>query len=104
MVKQAEKIVKKSPLLPIYGLIIGLGLAVAAWLLVQVLEKWKPAQPLYAAAATLSNQTFGKLMIAFAIWLVLIGIAYLVVAVMTGRDPYQAEKLPPRRTQPKGRK
>lgn len=108
MVKEAEKIVKRSPLLPIYGLIIGVGLGIVAWLLKEIILS--PTTPVFlrpirdAVAALGSRQGLGEFVVAFGIWVILIGIAYFIVALMTGKDPHMPDKLPPRRSEPKGRR
>ncbi|GEM_PF-983302 len=107
MVKQAEKRRQRSPLLPIFGLILAVGLFVLAYIaedpLVSVVNQVaKQSITLPPPAAQLTPKfvmpSLGRLGVAFAIWLILLALAYTFVAVIGGRDPESAKgmQLPPR--------
>ncbi|HRE46150.1 MAG TPA: hypothetical protein PLD47_00360 [Aggregatilineales bacterium] len=94
MVKQAEKQVKKNPLLPIFALILAGGLFFFALLIANGLvqgEIGKIAQLMTFKASP--NRWTATIGIAFGIWLVFIAIAYFVVAVAAGRDPDDSPKI-----------
>jgi hypothetical protein len=97
MVKKAERVVKRSPLRAVFGVVIALGLAVAAWFIAQAVI---PAVPQIASLARGSERTQLILngAIAFMIWLPLFALANLLVAVIAGKDPddLRAKPLPPR--------
>jgi len=120
MVKRAEVIRKRNPLLPVFGIIIAVGLFIVAMslvpLTVNVLNKVSPGfrvsgvdfsiapDPAVAGSPLkLTMASSGRLGVAFAIWLFLLAIAYALVAVLAGKDPDTAKgiKLPPRDKRPK---
>ena len=96
MVKQAVKLQKRNPLLPIFGLIIAIGLGVVAYLLMRPVIRLVPNLG-GAIAGMGSRSNWGEIAVAFTLWVLMSAFAYFVVAVLTGRDPQMAEKLPPRR-------
>lgn len=108
MVKQAEKIKKRNPLVPVFGLIIAIGLAVAAWFITDLLIDKVPA--LTSAFRSISGQrsTLGQLALAGVIWLAMLAIAFFVVAMLVGKDPSDKAKkdigLPPRQVKKRVRK
>lgn len=119
MVKQAEKIRKRNPLLPVFGLIVAIGLFVIAFSLVEpirvfVAQKYPDsgfAQSLgtpkeFQLTPTFKLPSLPRLGVAFAIWLILLAIAYTLVAVLAGRDPNSAKniQLPPRTKEEKNRR
>ncbi len=119
MVKQAEKIRQRNPLLPIFGLIIAIGLFVVAMYLVKpisgVITKVSgngdfvsalgtPIEPVLSPKFRLPSTA--SLGVAFAIWLILLALTYTLVAVLAGRDPNSAKniQLPPRTKEEKNRR
>jgi hypothetical protein len=95
MVKQAEKIRKRNPFLPVIGLLIGGGLAVVAALLIEPLLTLLP-ELRTALLSTGSNYNYMRFAIGGVLWLVLCGIAYFLVAVLAGNDPSSAKNMPMR--------
>jgi hypothetical protein len=111
MVKQAEKDTRKNPLLPIYGLIIAVGLFSAALLITLLVtdsELSSTSAGLRAVYAKSgmgvpaltqavnglgTNRLAGVAGIAFAMWLVMLAIAYAGVAILAGRDPQRPKKM-----------
>jgi hypothetical protein len=90
MVKKAEKIRKRSPLLPVFGLIIAVGLFAIAYVLsTEVVVKMPQVRNVVASNLPLARWAF-----AFAIWLVFLGVAYFVVALAAGKDPDAARDMP----------
>jgi hypothetical protein len=102
MVKQAERQVKRSPLLPIFGLIIAIGLGVVAWfgsdLLIQAVPQLKSN---FGGVGQQAN--VGHIAIAIGLWLAMLALAFFLVALLTGKDPESAKgmKLPPREVKKK---
>jgi hypothetical protein len=102
MVRQAEKHETKNPLLPVFGLIIAIGLGVAAWfgsdLLIQAVPQLKSN-----FGGVGQQATIGHVAIAIGLWLALLALAFFLVALLTGKDPESAKgmKLPPREVKKK---
>lgn len=99
MVKLAERRVKRSPLVPVFGLIIAIGLAAIAILIVtMVIDSGSVQQLLIFKDPAAPNRTVAILGLAFVLWLAMLGIAYLLVALLSGKDPDDARRLelPPR--------
>ena len=118
MVKQAEVVVKKNPLSPIYALLLMVGLFVVAYTIAGEMFQGQPFQikgffPVPAIAG--STFTMGSIptphpdpsapnkklvipvaQLAFAggLWLALLAVAYFLVTVLAGRDPEDARRLP----------
>jgi cation transporter-like permease len=85
MVKQAEKIRKRNPLLPVFGLIIAVGLFAVAYILSsQVVIKLPQVRGVIGGNQSLATWAF-----AFVLWLVFLGVAYFFVALAAGKDPDQ---------------
>ncbi len=120
MVKKAEVVRKRNPLLPIFGIIIAVGLLVVAMSLVpltiDLINKVSPGfrvrgvdfsiapDPAVAGSPLkLTMASGGRLFLGLAIWLFLLAFAYALVAVLAGKDPNSAKdvKLPPRKEKPK---
>jgi hypothetical protein len=108
MVKQAEKDRKRNPLLPVFGLILAIGLFALAYFLVDPAVKllnsvrhgaipWPPPQ---------DSATLETLAIAFALWLIFLIIVYTFVAIASGKDPNSAKglQLPPRTKEERNRR
>ncbi len=92
MVKKAEKITKRSPLLPVFGLLIAVGLGAIAYVLSnEFVLKMPQVRAVIGDSVPLARWAFTLI-----IWLMLLGIAYFLVAVLTGKDPESAQqyKLP----------
>jgi ribose/xylose/arabinose/galactoside ABC-type transport system permease subunit len=112
MVKQAEKVRKRNPMLPVYGLILAITLFVVAYLLVSpvsdLARKFSPdfrlSRQEFSITQTENGQTkvtmpgWDRIGVAFAIWLILMALASAVVAMAIGKDPNSAKQivLPPR--------
>lgn len=99
MVKQAERHHKPSPLLPIFGIIIAVGLAVVALVLTTALIDGGSIQPLRQfQPANSPNRTIAILGIGFAMWLPMFALVMLFVTLLAGKDPEDAKQiqLPPR--------
>lgn len=92
MVKQAEKKVKKSPLVPIFGLIIGGGLGLVAFIIMDPLLKSFPE--FESALYAMPNYWFARFLVWLGIWLPMLLIAYFLVAILAGRDPNSPKYLP----------
>ena len=90
MVKKAEKIRKRSPLLPVFGLIIAVGLFAIAYVLsAEVVVKLPQVRNVVSSNLSLARWAF-----AFAIWLLFLGAAYFVVALAAGKDPDAGRNVP----------
>lgn len=99
MVRQAERRVKRSPLVPVFGLVIAIGLAAMAILIVtMVIDSGSVQQLLIFKDPAAPNRVVAIVGLAFVLWLAMLSIAYLLVALLSGRDPDDARKLelPPR--------
>ncbi len=82
MVKQAERKRKRSPLLPLFGLLLALGFAAIAYVLSS------PAYDfLVSRRVNFGNlgQNTSLLLIGAAIWIVLFGSSMFLVAILSGR-------------------
>jgi|GraSoiStandDraft_16_1057320.scaffolds.fasta_scaffold1072654_2 hypothetical protein len=83
MVKKAEKIRKRNPLLPIFGMIVAIGLGAIAYIVSsEVILKMPQVRTVVGA-----NTVMAKWAFAFVVWLVLLGVAYFLVAMAAGKDP-----------------
>lgn len=99
MVRQAERRVKQSPLVPVFGLLIAIGLAAISILIVtMVIDSGSVQQLQVFRDPAAPNRVVAILGLAFVLWLSMLGIAYLLVALLSGRDPDDARRLelPPR--------
>lgn len=99
MVKQAERRAKPSPLVPVFGLIMAVGLAAIAILIVtMVIDSGSIQQLQVFKDPAAPNRVVAILGLAFVLWLAMLGIAYLLVALFAGKDPEDARRLelPPR--------
>jgi hypothetical protein len=92
MVKQAEKVRRHSPFLPVFGLLLAAGLFALAYLAVDVIE------PIRKAIANSGNSSIARILFAGGIWLGLLAVSFFLVAALAGKDPESAQnvKLPPR--------
>ena len=93
MVKKAEKVRKRNPLLPVFGAIVAVGLGAIAYVVSsQFVIKIPQVRNTIAGNEPLATWAF-----TFIIWLVFLGLAYFVVAVGAGKDPDTKQPpLPPR--------
>ncbi len=105
MVKQAEKLRKRNPLLPVFGMLLAVGLFGVAFVLVdpamkliQTLLKKTSAPPLIWPPMYGENENLQRIAIAFAMWLIFLIIAWTFVAIATGKDPNSPKdiEMPPR--------
>jgi hypothetical protein len=112
MVKKAEKVKKRSPFLPVFGLILAATLFILALFAakpgVDLLRKISPFNPsgrffeITTSAATNQPQirfpSGEYLWMTIAIWVLFLVISYTLVAILIGKHPESAKdvKLPPR--------
>ncbi len=90
MVKKAENLRKRSPLLPVFGLIIAVGLFAISYVLSsEVVVKMPQVSRVIGGNGALARWAF-----AFVIWLVFLGVAYFVVALAAGKDPDSGKNIP----------
>lgn len=96
MVKQAEKIKQRNPLLPIFGIIIAGGLGVIAYLIMDYLIGPSHGLPILKGAIDSLGQYYnlGRWGVVLAIWLVFLGIAYMLVSLLIGKDPDSPKDIP----------
>lgn len=93
MVKVAEKEKKRSPLSSIYGLFLALGLFAIAYVITsELLMKKVPA--VRDAIAGIGKPPLGTILISLGVWVVLLAIAFFVVAILVGKDPDAANQIP----------
>ncbi len=92
MVKIAEKENRRGPLASVFGLFLAGGLFAVAYIISSEVLIKKVAQLQDAI------QHFGKpvatLLFAFGIWIVLLALAFFVVAILVGKDPNSAKEIP----------
>jgi hypothetical protein len=87
MVKKAEVVRKRSPLLPVFGLITAVALFAIAYVLSsEVVVKIRQVRD----TIPLQNMPLARWAFAFVIWLVLLGVAYFLVSLLVGKDPETA--------------
>jgi hypothetical protein len=84
MVKQAEKVRKRNPLLPVFGLLLAAGLFLVAYVVAGEVVKMPQVN--------MRNST-AQIAFAFGIWLGLLAISFFLVAVLAGRDPDSARNI-----------
>lgn len=92
MVKKAEVQRKRSPLLPVFGLILAIALFVIAYGLADLAIKKIPG--VFAQVA--GQLQTAQIAFSVGIWLVLMAIAFFLVALLSGKDPDKAPPLPPK--------
>src|SRR5438876_878745 len=103
MVKIAEKKVKRSPLLPILGMLLAAGLFAIAFGITQaVVIKIPEVKAMLGNPPSMINQ----LAFTFGIWFALLAVAYFLVAVVVGKGKTINDiPLPPRqKTKKPGRR
>jgi hypothetical protein len=90
MVKKAENKQKRSPLTPIFGVLLAVGLFAVAYFITSayIIHMPQVAQTIGA------NQTMGTIGLSIGIWVILLAIAFFLVAVMAGKDPESATTMP----------
>jgi amino acid transporter len=99
MVKQAENVRKRNPLAPIFGLIIGGGLLIAAILIVNTGIMNREGQSILPQVRATINamgkdRQTGIIAVTVAVWLCLMGIAYFIVVLLAGKDPESVKDYP----------
>ncbi len=114
MVKKAEKIKKRSPMLPVYGLIIAVVLFVLAMIAAEPAVKllrgvypgFNPSGQYFSVTQLPPDNRLSvkfpngeKFGATVAIWLLMLVFSYTIVAIAIGRHPDSAKeiKLPPRK-------
>jgi hypothetical protein len=106
MVKQAEKIRRKSSLLPAMGLVLAVCVAVIAYfaapLLVELLREnvgafnarvGNPAEIVDTPAGAITRLRLIELGMVVVLWLALYGLSMIVVTSALGEDPEDEERL-----------
>ena len=91
MVKKAEVQKKRSPLTPVFGLLLAGGLFAIA-LFVSAGPVWNlPAVHNNIAS---SQKTLAIVGLAVGIWLFLLALAFFLVSILAGKDPEDAKQIP----------
>ena len=98
MVKKAERIKKRNPMLPIFGVLTAIALAAIAWVISYYVVIKIPQIKTSMNASMVLPTGQGTLIFAFGIWLVLLAFTFFLVSVLVGKDPDSAKdiKLPKR--------
>lgn len=98
MVKKAEQIKKRNPMLPIFGVLTAIALAAIAWVISYYVVIKIPQIKNTMTGAMLLPTGQGTLIFAFGIWLVLLAFTFFLVSILVGKDPDSATevKLPKR--------
>jgi phosphotransferase system glucose/maltose/N-acetylglucosamine-specific IIC component len=96
MVKKAEKDNKRSPLLPIFGLLLAGGLLAASYAITTLVVLKAGNFISNSVIKVIGNNSPTSYTIAFtiAIWVALLAVAYFLVAVMIGKDPNDKDAIP----------
>ena len=108
-IAREEKKKPRNPLAPIFGLILALGLAALAYFLAQLIipevQQLRTVYVIETVAANGTKELFikneGILVVGGLLWLLLLGTAYALVAILAGpskRDLENKRKLPPKKT------
>ncbi len=108
-IAREEKKKPRNPLAPIFGLILALGLAALAYFLAQLIipevQQLRMVYVIETIAANGTRELFikneGILVVGGLLWLLLLGTAYALVAILAGpskRDLENKRKLPPKKT------
>lgn len=108
-IAREEKKKPRNPLAPIFGLILALGLAALAYFLAQLIipevQQLRMVYVIETVAANGTKELFikneGILVVGGLLWLLLLGTAYALVAILAGpskRDLENKRKLPPKKT------
>ena len=95
MVKKAEKDTRRSPLLPVFGLLLAGGLLAAAYVITDqiVLKAGNFVGGRVLAVIGQANTTY-RIAFTIAIWVAMLAVAYFLVAVLAGKDPNDADAIP----------
>lgn len=95
MVKKAEKDTRRSPLLPIFGLLLAGGLLAVALVVTDqiVLKQGNFIGGHVLAVIGQANTTY-RIAFTVAIWVALLAISYFLVAVLVGKDPNDKDAIP----------
>jgi hypothetical protein len=103
MVKQAEKDNKRSPLLPIFGLLMAGGLLAASYAITTLVVLKAGNFVGNNVIKVIGDHPPAWYPIAFTIgiWVAMLAVAYFLVAVMVGKDPNDKDAIP---LPPKGKK
>ncbi len=108
-IAREEKKKPRNPLAPIFGLILALALAALAYFLAQLIipevQQLRMVYVIETIAANGTRELFikneGILVVGGLLWLLLLGTAYALVAILAGpskRDLENKRKLPPKKT------
>ncbi|MBX3085417.1 MAG: hypothetical protein KF716_27530 [Anaerolineae bacterium] len=98
MVKQAVKEKKRSPLVPVAGLLLALGLAVVAYFLTNLIIDQNFMGAGAALKSTGANYNISFFALAVILWLIMTAIGYFLVSLLVGKDPdpMSAQNIPMR--------
>jgi hypothetical protein len=90
MVKKAEKLKKRSPWVPVFGLITAVALGAVAYVIsAYVVIKMPQVKSVIAGMERQATIAF-----AVGIWLALLATAFFLVALIVGKDPESAKDIP----------
>jgi hypothetical protein len=96
---------KVNVMLPVFGLVLAIALAILAFVLSEPIVRSVPQLRDIKAGVRVGGEliSWGRLLVAGGMWTVMMTFSYLLVAVLAGRDPKDTSKmkLPPRKVQPK---
>ena len=98
-IRQAERVRRRNPLLPVFGILIAITLMIFSYAVeepfIKLIQTKFPQAGIAQSADPFSTT---RMLFTFGIWLVLIVIFSLVVAILGGRSPDSAQNLimPPR--------
>ena len=87
MVKQAIKEKKRSPWVPVAGLILAIGLGVVAIFLTNMIIDQNIAGLGGALQSTGANYNISKFALGLILWLIMTGTGYFIVSLLVGKDP-----------------
>lgn len=122
MVKVAEKNVKRSPMTPVFGLLLAVGLLFVAFLISLFVVQIPVVRstlvgvgqvtignnriPIPIGDANAKYLTWGHVGVTAIFWFLLAGFSYFLVTMAAGKDPESAKQipLPPRDRKPTRRR
>jgi hypothetical protein len=90
MVKVAENKKKVNPLAGVYGLFLAIGLYAISYILCSEVILKIPA--IKSNVGTLDVQS--KLLFSVGLWIVLLGLSFFLVAILSGNDPEKTSNIP----------
>jgi len=93
MVKQADKDTRRNPLLPVFGLLLAAGLFAIAYFLSSTYIIHNRYVLSIMGAPSVKN----AVIFAIGVWVILLAMAYFLVAVLVGKSPDAPIPLPPKK-------